>query len=123
MPTILIIDDDPDIIQYLTTFFEDSGYSTVSAVDGEDAINKIGAQKPDLITLDIIMPNQTGVKFYRTIKADESLKDIPVIIISGVTRYKELFRRNHKTLPKPKAFIEKPIDRNQVLEKVRELIG
>jgi len=120
---ILIVDDDPDLRTYFSTLLTDNGYETITAEDGEEGLEKIKEQKPDVITLDIIMPNQTGVKMYRTVKADESLKNIPVLIVSGVTRYKELFSRSHKTLPKPEAFMEKPVDRDKLLEKVKEFIG
>jgi len=120
---ILIVDDDPDLRTYLSTFLTDSGYETVTAENGDDGLAKTIDVKPDIITLDIIMPNQTGVKMYRTIKKDEALKNIPVLIVSGVSRYKELFRRSHRTLPKPEAFIEKPVDRDMLLAKIREIIG
>ncbi len=123
MAKILTIDDDQDVRQYLGSFFSDNGYESVTANDGEEGLEAVKKEKPDLITLDIIMPNQTGVKMYRTLKDDAELKDIPVIIVSGVTRYKELFSRSHKTMPKPAAFIEKPVDRDVLLAKVKELIG
>jgi len=119
---ILIVDDDPDVRTYLSTFLGDSGYDTCVAEDGELGLQKAIECKPDLITLDIIMPNQTGVKMYRTMRADETLKDIPIIIVSGVTRYKELFARSHKTLPKPDGFLEKPVDRDTLLASIQKLI-
>ena len=79
--------------------------------------------KPDLISLDIIMPRETGQKFYRALCKDPDWSNIPVIICSGVTRYKELFSRDHATMPKPLAFIEKPIDKEALLDKVKEAIG
>ena len=123
MATILIVDDYQDVRMYLGSFLSDNGYQTVTADDGEAGLEAVKKNKPDLITLDIIMPNQTGVKMYRAVKDDDDLKDIPVIIVSGVTRYKELFRRSHKTMPKPEGFIEKPIDRGALLEKIKEVIG
>ncbi|MFC1554732.1 response regulator [candidate division KSB1 bacterium] len=123
MAKILIVDDDPDIRTYLSTFLGDKGYTTLVAEDGVEGMNAVHKEKPDLITLDIIMPNQTGVKMYRIIKNDEGLKDIPVIIVSGVTQYKDLFRKSHRTMPKPVAFIEKPVNRDVLLEKIKEVIG
>ena len=121
MVKILIVDDDADIRTYLSTFLGDNGYETITAEDGDEGMEKTKEQSPDLITLDIIMPNQTGIKMYRTIKKDEILKGIPILIVSGVTRYKELFSRSHKTMPKPEAFLEKPVDRSQLLSKIKEL--
>jgi CheY-like chemotaxis protein len=79
--------------------------------------------KPDLISLDIIMPRETGQKFYRELVKDPDFSKTPVIILSGVTRYKELFARDHKTMPKPFAFVEKPIDKDELLGKVKDALG
>ncbi|UCH84774.1 MAG: response regulator [Candidatus Latescibacterota bacterium] len=120
---ILIVDDESDPREYLRVLFEDNGYETAFAVDGDEAMDKVREFKPDLITLDIIMPNETGQKFYRALVKDPEFGKLPVIFCSGVTRYKELFARAHKTMPKPFAFIEKPIDKDLLLAKVKEAIG
>ncbi len=120
---ILIVDDEADIRTFLSVFLSDNGYQTETAEDGDIALDKAKATKPDLVTLDIIMPNQTGVKFYRELCKEKELCKIPVIILSGVTRYKELFARDHATMPKPFAFIEKPIDRDELLKKIKQAIG
>ena len=120
---ILIVDDEEDPRTYLETLFQENGYETATANDGDVAFEKAKEYKPDLITLDIIMPSETGQKFYRKLCKDPELSKIPVIICSGVTRYKELFSRDHATMPKPFAFIEKPIDRDELLRKVKEASG
>ena len=120
---ILIVDDESDPREYLRVLFQDNGYETDIAVDGDEAMPKVKEFKPDLITLDIIMPNESGQKFYRQLVKDPKFGKTPVIFCSGVTRYKELFARAHKTMPKPFAFIEKPIDKDLLLAKVKEAIG
>ena len=65
------------------------------------------------------MERETGVKFYLNVLKDPALKGIPVIILSGVNRYKELFGRDHVNMPKPFAFIEKPPDAEQLMFKIR----
>jgi len=84
---ILVVEDAPDESTYLTALFEDRGYSTVTAVNGNQAMEKIRENKPDLITLDISMPQKSGVKLYRELKGDSGLSDIPVLIITGVTGF------------------------------------
>ena len=120
---ILIVDDENDPREYLKVLFEENGYETDMATDGDEAMPKVREFKPDLISLDIIMPRETGQKFYRQLCKDPEYGKTPVIICSGVTRYKELFSRDYATMPKPAAFIEKPIDKDELLKKVKELIG
>jgi CheY-like chemotaxis protein len=120
---ILIVEDESDVRTYLEVLFEENGYETAIAVDGDEAMAKVREFKPDVITLDIIMPRETGQKFYRQLVKDPVFSKTPVIICSGVTRYKELFSRDHRTMPKPFAFIEKPIDKQALLDKVKEAIG
>ena len=120
---ILIVDDETDIRAYLEALLQDNGYETATATDGDQAMPKAKSFHPDLISLDIIMPHETGQKFYRDLCKDPELSKVPVIIVSGVTRYKELFSRDHKTMPKPFAFVDKPIDRAVYLAKVAEALG
>ncbi len=120
---ILIVDDEADVRTYLEVLFQENGYETAVAADGDEAMPKVHEFKPDLISLDIIMPRESGQKFYRTLVKDAEFGKTPVIICSGVTRYKELFSRDHKTMPKPFAFIEKPIDKGELLGKIKEAIG
>jgi CheY-like chemotaxis protein len=120
---ILIIDDEHDARTYLQVLFQEHGFETACATDGDEGWLSVQAQPPDLITLDIIMPRETGVKFYRQLCKDPALSKIPVIICSGVTRYKELFARDHATMPKPTAFVEKPFDREELLRTVQAALG
>ena len=120
---ILIVDDEEDPRTYLEALFQENGYETGTAPDGDVAIPIAREFKPDLIVLDIIMPRETGVKFYRQVCKDPDLKKVPVIICSGVTRYKDLFARDHATMPKPLAFVEKPVDTKLLLATVRNAIG
>ena len=65
---VLIVDDEPDFRVYLSTFLEDNGFLTVTAKDGDEALAKVQRNRPDLITLDITMPEKSGVRFYREMK-------------------------------------------------------
>jgi len=120
---IMIVEDEQDVVTYLEVLFRDNGYEVATALDGKEGLEKIKEFRPDLITLDIIMPNQSGVGLYRALKKDETLQNIPVIILSGVSQYKKFFARDHHTIPKPVAFVEKPIDKSQLLALIQQLIG
>jgi len=119
---ILIVDDEQDVLTYLGTLFRDNGYEIATAVDGREALEKIEEFRPDLITLDIIMPNQSGVGFYRKLKKNKELQNVPVVVLTGVTQYKEFFAREHHTIPKPDAFVEKPFDKSALLDLVQRLV-
>ena len=119
---ILIVDDEADVRTYLEVLFQENGYETALASDGDEAMPMVKEFKPDLISLDIIMPHESGQKFYRDLVKDPDFSKTPVIICSGVTRYKELFSRDHRTMPKPFAFVEKPIDKDELLNKVKEAV-
>jgi len=113
---IMIVDDDPIIVDYLKDLFNDNGYETCFAYNAEEGFNVLKDEKPDLMTLDLDMPKITGPLFYVKYRKEESLKDIPVIVISGLNA-------PHRSIKKAVAAIEKPIDRDQLLRIVRETIG
>jgi DNA-binding response OmpR family regulator len=120
---ILVVDDEPDMVEWLTTFFQDHGYETDFAHNGFDGFEKVQADRPDLITLDITMDKESGIKMYRKLKDDESTKDIPVIMLTGVSAEFKKFISTRSQVPPPTAYFEKPVDRDELLGKIRELIG
>lgn len=120
---ILIIDDEADVITYLATFFTDNGYDTISANNGKEGVQKAIAAKPDVITLDVSMPEESGVRALRDLQENEVTKNIPVIIITGVSSDFKRFIETRKQVHPPEGYFEKPIDRDKLLEKVNELIA
>jgi CheY-like chemotaxis protein len=120
---ILVIDDEPDVLTYLTTVLRDAGYETSEARDGEDALAQIQKSRPDLITLDITMPEMSGVKTYRKLKEDESLKGIPVVIVTGVTHDFKKFIQTRSQVPPPEGYLEKPVKPEDLLSEMKRLLG
>ncbi|OEU70752.1 DVU0259 family response regulator domain-containing protein [Maridesulfovibrio frigidus] len=113
---ILIVDDDQEIRSYLSELFGDNGYETVTAEDGIVAIEVAEKETPDLITLDLEMPNEWGPRFYRKLSQNEALKRTPVIVISGLNA-------NQYAIPKAVATLTKPFDADQLIAIVKETIG
>ena len=113
---IMIVDDDPNIITYLEDFFGENGYDTCSAADGSEAMTLVKQEKPDLITLDLEMPEEWGPRFYRKLSKEEEYKKIPVIVISGLTGGKY-------AIQKAVASLSKPFDREELLKIVKDTIG
>lgn len=126
---ILVVDDEPDVVTYLTTLLEDNGYATTSARDGNEAMSKAKADRPSLITLDMSMPEKSGVKFYREMKADPELESIPVLVVTGVTGFGgkagdfEKFLGTRKQVPPPDGFVAKPFEEAKILEEVKKLVS
>jgi CheY-like chemotaxis protein len=126
---ILIVDDELDVRIYVGTLFETSGYEPIAAKNGREGLQKAKEQSPDLIILDVMMPKAGGVTMYRELKADQKLKDIPVIMLTGVgkksfSHYLKMLKIKIKDrIPQPNAYMEKPLDHEKMLELVRELIG
>lgn len=121
--TILIVDDEPDVCAYLQAFFEDHGYRTLRALTGKEGFEKAKQERPDLITLDITMPEESGVRMFRDLQADPETASIPVIIVTGVTHDFKRFIETRKNLRPPDGYFEKPIDRQQLLAKVEEILA
>lgn len=121
--TILVVDDEPDVITYLSTVLEDNGYRTIPARDGVEAMTKIKDSLPDLITLDITMPEKSGVRFYREMRESDQWKGIPIIIVTGVSEDFERFISTRRQVPPPDGYVNKPIDKDKILELVQKLIG
>lgn len=113
---IMIIDDDPNIVSYLSDLFTDNGYAVVTAQDGAGAMELVKQESPDLITLDIEMPEEWGPRFYRKLSQDPDHAKLPVIVISGLTATKY-------AVPKAVANLTKPFDQGELLRIVKETIG
>jgi CheY-like chemotaxis protein len=122
MKTVLVVDDDPDARDFLTTVLEDAGFGTTTANDGTEAIAAIEEKAPDLVALDITMPEKSGVAVYRRLKEDEQLKSIPVIIITGVSDDFKKFISTRRQVPPPEGYISKPVDHEQLVRTVKNLL-
>jgi len=112
---ILIIDDDPVIVKYLEAVFSDNGYATCSASSSMEGLETVRQEKPDLITLDLEMPQEWGSRFYRKLRKDKQLRDIPIIVISGID--------GDHAVKDAIAFIKKPFDPERLIGIVRNTIG
>ena len=126
---ILIIDDEPHVVAYLEMLLQDAGYATVSAGDGKAGLEKTRQEMPDLICLDITMPEQSGIRFYRNLREDAELANVPVVVVTAVTGkggdpapFKE-FLSSRKVVPPPEGFFSKPIVREDFMAEVKRILG
>ena len=127
--TVLIVEDELDMRIFLSTLLETSGYQPIITRDGHEGLLKAKDVCPDLIILDVMMPGEGGVQMYRQLKTDKTLCDIPVIMLSAVTRktfahYLNMVNARLKdTIPDPDAYIEKPPEAEDLLKMTTTLIG
>lgn len=112
---ILIVDDDPHIVKYMVDILSDNGYATCSASDGSEALEVLKREKPDLVTLDLEMPNEWGPRFYRKMSKDKAFKGTPVIVVSGLAGI-------HLAIPGAVASFKKPFDPNQLLDTIKKAL-
>jgi len=126
---ILVVDDDPDVRMFNTTVVEESGYTPIEAANGEEGLEILKKEKPDLVILDVLMPKQSGIRLYRELKANKALKNIPVVMLSGIAR--RTFLRSQKALtefggaevPEPEVYLEKPVEAEELAETIQSILG
>ncbi len=119
---VIVIDDEPDIVTFLTVLLEDNGYTAISAKDGQEGLEKIKSEHPQLVLLDITMPEKSGVRCYRELRENPDLKSIPVVIVTGVAKDFKNFISSRRQVPPPDGFISKPIDKQELLDTVSKFL-
>ena len=113
---ILVVDDESDVRRFLTAVLEKNGYQTVTAQDGVEGLKIAREQRPDLVTLDLMMPNNTGTDFYRKLVKDKELAETPIIVVSGLPG-------RHLAVREPVAVFDKPIDPDELIAAVKKALG
>ena len=146
--TILVVDDEPEIVRLVRAYLEDTGYRVVTGGDGQEALHVARREKPDLVVVDVMMPRKSGLVMFSQLKKDERSKDIPVLMLTGVSglleeqeaqaadetseRPYDSLRESLKRvirgmradgLVKPEMFVDKPVDIPAFVAKVQQLIG
>ena len=127
--TILIVDDEPDVVSYLEMILRDNGYETLTAANGNEALKILRESRPDLVTLDISMPESSGTRFYVELKKDPELSSTPVFIVTAVTGFGgdkygyEKFISHRRLVPPPEGFFPKPIDREGFIAAVNNQLA
>jgi CheY-like chemotaxis protein len=124
---ILVVDDEPDVRNFLATCIEDAGFNVEVAVDGVDALEKVENNTPDLMTLDMVMPRKSGIKVIRTLREHKKWEKIPVIVITAHAG-DEFGSEDIKILSgftsglRPRYIMEKPITPKKLVEAISEIL-
>jgi CheY-like chemotaxis protein len=124
---ILVVDDEPDVRNFLATCIQDAGFIVDTAVDGQDALEKIEKELPDLMTLDMVMPRKSGIDLIRTLRKNDDWTKLPVIVITAHARdeFASADIKNFNAFTsglKPKRTIEKPVTPEVLVKTICEIL-
>lgn len=137
---ILVVDDEPDVITFLSAVLQENGYKTLSAKDGVDALEVLHKEKPDLVLLDLMMPKKSGITMFQELRKDPDMSHVSVVVVTGVSElmgidfrnfmYKQALRDEKKFAEStgltestiPDGYIEKPIDPEELIKVVKEAL-
>lgn len=124
---ILVVDDEPDVRNFLAACIQDAGFIVDSAIDGQEALEKIEKELPDLMTLDMVMPRKSGIELIRTLRKNDKWSKLPVIVITAHAR-DEFASEDIKGFNaftsglKPKRTIEKPVTPEVLVNTICEIL-
>ncbi len=126
---VLVVDDDADVRSFVVTVLEENEYRPLVAEDGVDGLEKIKQEMPDLVILDVLMPRGSGIRLYHRLKTDDTFKDVPVIMFTGIAL--RSFLKSQKALeefkggevPEPDIYLEKPVEPEELVKAIQQKIG
>ena len=137
---ILIVDDEPDVITFISTVMEENGFTSIGAKDGVEGLDLLRKEKPDLVLLDLMMPKKSGITMFQELRKDPDLGHIPVVVVTGVSEvtgvdfrnfmYKQPMRDEKQFVDStgltrytvPNGYLEKPIDPVELIKTVKEVL-
>ena len=122
---VLIVDDDPDLVETVCMMLEDKGYEVGKAYDGVEGEEAIKERHPDLLVLDVMMPRKDGYELCSELKADSATKDIPVILLTAVGEAVPTTSYTHAQgmTTEAEEYIPKPVDSKTLVEAVDSFFG
>ncbi len=123
-PTALIIDDEPDVTTYLSAVLSDHGWSVRSANSADEGLDLARAEVPDVVLLDVMMPDRGGLSTLIALRKDADLKSVPVVLVTGIQdtlthdfeAFLARFKRYH-----PDAYVQKPVDPAALIQTLEEV--
>ncbi|PIU30812.1 MAG: response regulator [Syntrophobacteraceae bacterium CG07_land_8_20_14_0_80_61_8] len=123
---VLAIDDEMDTLTFYSEVLEDHNFAPVTAANGDEGLRKAREEKPDLILLDIMMPKKDGTKTYKELKNDAALKNIPVIVITGISEqvdYQTLLAKSSTGKVSPEGHLVKPVTAEVLIKEIKKVLG
>ena len=117
---ILLVDDEPDLVQLVSLRLQAAGYEVATAYDGQEALDQVKKEIPDLIILDLMLPKMDGYKVCRLLKFDERYKKIPVLIFTARAQEEDIRLAMECGAD---SYLTKPFDAQVLLSKIQELLS
>jgi CheY-like chemotaxis protein len=117
---IMIVDDEPDMVDLLKVRLSSAGYKTMTAQDGQDAFDKIGQEIPDLLVLDIMMPKVDGYTLFKMLRANAKYKNIPIVILTASVELEDVRKCIKEGV---EAYLRKPFKSETLLGIIKVLLG
>ena len=122
---ILVVDDDPDVTEYLASFLEDEGYEVASAGDERAALEEVERASPDAILIDVMLPGRSGLDLLVRLRRDPRWAEIPLVLVTGddsVLRDEcRSYLETHQDVRGPDRVLGKPMERDLLLSVLREV--
>jgi CheY-like chemotaxis protein len=112
---ILVIEDEEDVLSYIRAVLIDRGYEVLEARDGEQGLKLLRERRPHLVTLDINLPEKTGVRFYRELRQDADLRSTPVVMVTGLQPEFREFIEHRRAVPPPEGYVPKPFTAEELM--------
>lgn len=137
---ILIVDDERDVITFVSAILEENGYTSISAKDGVEGLEVLRKENPDLVLLDLMMPKKSGITMFQELRGDPQMSNTPVVVVTGVSEvtgvdfrnfmYKQPLRDEKKFVETtgltkytvPDGYVEKPIDPDELIKAVKHAL-
>ena len=122
---ILLIDDDPDLLNAVSMILESKSYKVAAAFGGIEGLEKAKTEKPDLIVLDVMMPDKDGYSVCKELKSDPQLSKIPVILLTGVVSHISTTRYTQQMGMETDAddYIDKPVEPDVLVKRIETLLA
>jgi two-component system, OmpR family, alkaline phosphatase synthesis response regulator PhoP len=123
--TILVVDDEPDFVSIVQSNLEKAGFNVRVAYDGVEGMEKVRQSPPDLIVLDVMMPEKDGYQMCSELKGDEKLRDIPVLMLTAVADHVSSTRYSHYDGMSMEAddYLPKPATAEDITQSVKSLLN
>jgi len=117
---VMIVEDEPNIVESLSFVFSREGWQVAAALDGETAIERLLSEPPDVLVLDVMLPPLNGFEVLKRLRSEPSLKHLPVLVLTAKGQEKD---RHTAMRLGADAFVTKPFSNRDIVQQVRELAG